>query len=500
LNVGRLVCWMDDLMNPVVVKELRQAVQGRFVMGVMLLFLLVSVGAIGLAAMNAGDDLGDLDTGRLAFMFFMMILMCACLVMIPVYIGGRMTLERAPDQTDLMYATTLTPGALIRGKVLCGFFLAILIYSLCMPFMTLTYLLRGVDLPSIFALLGIGLVVSACANQVTIFVACLPVAKWLKTVLGLGVIIGLISAVSMMSMMSQEVLRSGIQWSTHWRMFWAPVLSCFGGAAMAVGLLHVVSVAMITPGTANRALVVRIYVTLSTVISMILLTVWAVVERTIEFLFPLLVVFVPIFCVSFLAGISERRNLGPRIRRTIPRHALLRIPTFFFYSGAGSGIIWSLLMLALILGYCGLWSLWPWIGSSMRKNPDFDLSCFYALVVSLYIVGYGFSGLILQRTILKSLIKPALTWGVSFIVMIVFCLTPMIVAFFLKVDFNYRHGVGWFFGNPFALVMYRDDYDFFKMISISFSTLTFLANLPWLVNRIRQFKPLKNEPAIQAAE
>ena len=33
----------DDLLNPIVVKELRQAVQGRFVVGVLILFLLISV-------------------------------------------------------------------------------------------------------------------------------------------------------------------------------------------------------------------------------------------------------------------------------------------------------------------------------------------------------------------------------------------------------------------------------------------------------------------------
>ena len=68
--INQIAIQFDSWVNPVLVKELRQAVQGRFVMGILLLFLLVSVSAMGIYAMQYEEGYTSYSDGRDMFMFF----------------------------------------------------------------------------------------------------------------------------------------------------------------------------------------------------------------------------------------------------------------------------------------------------------------------------------------------------------------------------------------------------------------------------------------------
>ncbi len=104
--------------------------------------------------------------------------MITCIGFVPLYCGVRLSLERNDANIDLLFVTTITPGAIVRGKYLAAMALTLLIFSACMPFMVLTYLLRGIDLPTIFLVLAFGLVVCAAANALGIFAGSVS-GSWL---------------------------------------------------------------------------------------------------------------------------------------------------------------------------------------------------------------------------------------------------------------------------------------------------------------------------------
>src|SRR5208283_4355654 len=91
--------------------------------------------------------------GQEVFMFLAFALFLTCIGFVPFYTGMRLSLERNDSDMDLLYVTTIRPGAIIRGKYLASLALTLLIFSACMPFIVFTYLLRGVDLVSIFWIL-----------------------------------------------------------------------------------------------------------------------------------------------------------------------------------------------------------------------------------------------------------------------------------------------------------------------------------------------------------
>jgi hypothetical protein len=112
---------------------------------------------------------------------------------VPAYIGVRLALERRESDLDLMFVTALTPGQIIRGKLLCGAYLVGMFISVGAPFMEFTTLLRGVDLPTVI-LIVISLYAVAClAVQAAILFACLPVRTFVKVFSGL-ILAGLLLA------------------------------------------------------------------------------------------------------------------------------------------------------------------------------------------------------------------------------------------------------------------------------------------------------------------
>jgi hypothetical protein len=170
--MNRLLAWAStagDRVNPVAVKEFRQAVQSRWVVTILMLFLLINLAVVGGYLMLSPDADTSIDGGRNIFMFLLGILLVTCVGFVPAYSGVRLSLERSDANIDLFFITTITPGAIIRGKYFTAMALTLLIFSACMPFMILTYLLRGIDLPTIFFVLAFGFVVCAAANALGIF-------------------------------------------------------------------------------------------------------------------------------------------------------------------------------------------------------------------------------------------------------------------------------------------------------------------------------------------
>ncbi len=67
----------DDRINPIVIKELRQAVNGRFLAAVLILFLLVSLIVMGLIVMIESN--ASLEAGRIALLWLQGILVVTCM-------------------------------------------------------------------------------------------------------------------------------------------------------------------------------------------------------------------------------------------------------------------------------------------------------------------------------------------------------------------------------------------------------------------------------------
>ena len=92
-----------DRINPVAVKEFRQAVQSRWVTAVFMLFLLLNLCIIGGYLMLSPNAATSIDGGRDIFMFLEGILFFTCLGFIPLFTGARLSIERNDTNIDLFF-------------------------------------------------------------------------------------------------------------------------------------------------------------------------------------------------------------------------------------------------------------------------------------------------------------------------------------------------------------------------------------------------------------
>src|ERR1039457_4492823 len=254
--------WREWELNPIVIKELRQAVRSWAVTGMLLLFLTVLfITSLTFLVTQSFEVEANLQLGGSMFSAFMVILAGASVFFIPLYVGFRVAAERQENNPDLLYVSTLSPARIIRGKFLCGAYMALLFFSACMPFMAFTNLLRGVDLPTVFFILFYLFLVVCAANQIAIFFACVPASRPFKILFALGGFFASFWLVIQLVQVSFEFMRSGIGAMMGGRNFWIGTLTAVGVGLAAVGLFFILSVALISPPSANRALPVRIYLT-----------------------------------------------------------------------------------------------------------------------------------------------------------------------------------------------------------------------------------------------
>ena len=128
------LAFLDDRVNPIVVKELRQAVKSWFIVGLLLLLLSVLT-LIQLIWVMSSTDLGSTssDGGRDLFLVFQGTLLAISLLGLPVYTGVRLAAERASATSDLLYVTTIRPWSIVWGKLAAGVVVTLLVFAACAP-------------------------------------------------------------------------------------------------------------------------------------------------------------------------------------------------------------------------------------------------------------------------------------------------------------------------------------------------------------------------------
>jgi hypothetical protein len=228
-----LVSRKDWEMNPVLLKELRQATRNRILLSA-LMVLLASLFLVSVMFLMRHElmPVSNEQVGRPVFQAFLIILTVISVIFVPLYTGIRLALERRETDRDLMFITTLPPGKIIRGKMFCGAYLVSMFFSICAPFMVFTNLLRGVDLPTVgFVLFCLHL--AACfAIQGGIALACFPAHSVFKILSGLAFAMCLFAFSYGFLHVCFDLLRSGlgvVGKTSFWLGFLMLILLALGG-------------------------------------------------------------------------------------------------------------------------------------------------------------------------------------------------------------------------------------------------------------------------------
>jgi hypothetical protein len=473
----------------------------------LLLFLLVLFVTAIIALINQTFEASvDQRLGASIFQIFTGILTGASLLFIPLYVGIRLAAERQESNMDLLYITTLTPHRIIRGKFLCGAYMIVLFFSACMPFMAFTNLLRGVDLPTVAFILAYLFAVVCVAIQVAIFIACLPISRLLKILLALGGLALMIPTIAGLTYNFYELMRSGVGSMMGSVTYWQAYLTAGGCILAAVVLLYLLSVALISPISANRALPLRGYLTAIWVLGGFACAAFANHHSDARIMLAWCIATLIVLAFSVIVVISNLDQLSHRVRRQIPANPFRRALAFLFFNGAAGGLVWVSLIAAITFAVTtGALHWTPGWKPSMASLAPAELDEFETMVgpAVLYALAYALTALFIQRQFLPRK-SPKLAGIFAILLPGIWALAPNIFLFFAN-RLNFRSLESNQLGNVFNVFIVKDrEFRIAHLVCAgAWVVLMILLNARWFSRQLKQFQPLgkfvPTEPARTSA-
>ncbi|MCE9595261.1 MAG: hypothetical protein K8S98_13825 [Planctomycetes bacterium] len=329
----------DDRLNPILVKEIRQALRGRYFRN---LFWLTVVLATGIGVFMILISSVDNDLDRLGPHFFSAtfgVLSFAVHTFVPFWAFQSMGAEWEENTFDLLVISDLRPRQMIVGKVLAAATQALLYYCAFSPFLVSTFLMGGVDILAIAVILPLSMLVSTTLSFLAVALSTLGKTKIARAGLAMLLACALLPvsgggiAFATMLVEQSSILRD------HDFLF---------GLAMFVSALPIFAFFMYSIGCArlahdeeNHSTALRILVTAINLVSLG----WGIYAYTTfsyrdEGWLEGMVAFG--FGISFLAYlffVTEPETFGRRVAKQVPRSSWLALHTLPWFPGGGRGLL-----------------------------------------------------------------------------------------------------------------------------------------------------------------
>ncbi len=245
--------WRDLELNPVLVKELRQAVRSRVLTSaIMTLLVALFLAAVAFLVRHGFVPEEDSKLGLPVYRAFLGILTAASAFFLPLYICARLAAERREGGLDLMFITALKPEQIVTGKLLCGACLGLMFVSVCMPFMAFTNLLRGLDLPTVLFVLVCLWAVVWLELQFGILIACVPAPAPVKILVLLIYASLLAAGAAGLFLFFGMLVGSGVASTMGSSHFWMGFIIFLGFVGGLIRVFYKMSVSLIINDTRPR--------------------------------------------------------------------------------------------------------------------------------------------------------------------------------------------------------------------------------------------------------
>ncbi|GAB4271926.1 MAG: ABC transporter permease [Candidatus Rifleibacteriota bacterium] len=487
MTFNELIDRIDDSLNPIIVKELRQVVRGRFLWGVLLLFLGFQCAVLSVSIADRGMSNSSVGADTLIFLF--VILFVGCFAVIPLYSGFKFAKERGENSEELLLITTITPYSVIRGKFAASMAFILLIFSAFAPFMAMTFFLSGVDMPLMFLVLFLGLLVCGGATMLQIALGSLAHDLSAFNLLrGVGLFIQISLFFSLIGIVS-EIFRFGAARMFGTSQFYEALGTMIFFILAATYFLYLAAAAVISPSGSNRMLPLRRYLTRLWLISLAITFYWIITGSKASLIYGWGFICVSVLNFMLVIAVSERDYLTRRVARDIPKGWLQNRLAFLLSSGAAGGITWCLTMIVLTIIVVFMTSDYLFTGAYVYARAEFFE---FAFGFTSYILAYTLLAAFIRRVFLAEYISIRNTWVVALIVCAVFSIAPMFLGILAGSGSDLL-----MVGNPFSIASSRSR-EVGIIFAATMSVIGLIVNLPWLYRQAREFFALEHNLQFEA--
>lgn len=487
-----------DGINPIALKELRQMVRSRMVSAGLIGYLLVVMSTVAVVLLSSRNELrggvsiGAQGLGQNVFGAIYFILCGLLLFAMPFYVGFRAGAERSGEHLDLQYTTMLVPRQIVDGKVTASVVLALLFASASLPFLALSYLLRGLDL--IQALVATGMLILAAVACIyeALFLAVVSTSRIFRVLIVLWVLSFQSMIVGSVFGVGMALLSSGGFSLARGADLIAPGLFLAGWLSLCL-LLRAVILSLVMPSAANRAPGLRGWiaglwlfwggiagVAAGRTSSVTPVMVWCLIS-------------VVLFAVFGAFSASTAPGYSRRVLADVAAGRWRRRGQFLRFSGAENGMLWALL--------CGGATVMVGLGTEALQDLGWKTGINHG-PGALQLAGL-FCSLTAFVWTLRAAWQCGLHRRLSYRLVGIAALVLMVLGWvlpYLATIGTPQQTAAWYFGNAFAV--FDDDLPDLGATVLAaalWAGLAVLANLPGLRAAARRFASLPPPPVAPAS-
>lgn len=357
--LSRMAETLGDRLNPILVKETRQALKSKqFTLWFVLLLIACWITTIGAIAW-IGPSIYYMSAGGYLLSVYYVILALPLLVVVPFTAYRSLSSENEENTRDLLEVSTLTPRQVVNGKLGSAVLQIVIYLSALAPCIAFTYLLRGVTLSTILLLLAYAVLASIGLSAIGLVLAAANRQKYTQVVMSVAFAGVLFSAFSGL-LYGAETVRGLDPSDLASDGFWWFNLALFSLYATTLAVVYSGAVSLATFSAANRSTALRVAVFAQQAVYVawcagLFVTAAQIGAGGRQFVFWL---FAPAPVYWFVVGAlmtGESPTLSLRVRRRLPQSFLGRAFATGFNPGGGSGYVFAatnLIGLAILAVWC----------------------------------------------------------------------------------------------------------------------------------------------------
>lgn len=382
----------SEWLNPILVKEARQALKSQqFVVtfGLLLLFGWMWT-LFGVWFASPGIFYGAAGKGMLYGYF--LVLSIPLIVVVPFSAFRSLAAEREDGTFELISITALSARQIVGGKLGSAILQMLVYFSALAPCVAFTYLLRGVDVFSIFFVLYYTFMMSLLLSTVALLVATASRARHWQVLLSVLLMLLLFVAAIIWAVFIWTSLDENVWTADEWE-FWALQVMMFTMMASFCLLFQWAAAAQISFASDNRSTRLRW-------VMLVQQTLWIGWTAYAHICFPthdLEVVYTSMifaFCYWLLMGsllVGERPQLSPRVQRELPHSFLGRMGLTWFNPGSGTGYLFAIINMGTLLSVLQSVASFPQVGNNGTVAlgwPEYMQLSWFCILMQGYLICY----------------------------------------------------------------------------------------------------------------
>ena len=378
----------SDWINPILVKETRQALKSRQFSWTLLLLTIVVLAWSVLAIVGMIPSIYYNSNGAGMLIGYIIILIVPALIVIPQSAFRSMASELEDGTFETLSLSTLSPRHILVGKLSVAALQLVVYLSVIAPCIALTYLLRGVTLEVIAMTI---MVISSCSlalSVIAISVAAFSQTRMQQVFFSIILLAGQVICAFWTGGVLIAVVSTGVYGLEGWIAFGVFLLAVvlYGWLLLRCGACA------IGVSSDNRSTPIRIPLL---VIGLVISTLsgFMIASYGTAYAMQQMIAFAVnyIFFHWGIAGsimMGERGTIPARARRSLPSSLLGRVFLTWLNPGAGPGYIFILLS---FVGSAFTLAIAPWVLlQPSQRNIQFSLliylaamTCYLALYLGL---------------------------------------------------------------------------------------------------------------------